>query len=96
MIERARADKDAFFEWANMYQDRISSVTGIAVTTLFSDEDPEGFDAHYDAAWGRYLKGLDAVDCADEDLKPQTVIQSAEDFRREWREARVRFESSHR
>jgi hypothetical protein len=34
MIDRARADKDAFFEWVNMYQDRISSVTGIAVTTV--------------------------------------------------------------
>jgi hypothetical protein len=42
MIDRARADQDAFFEWVNMYQDRISSVTGIAVTTLFSDEDPGG------------------------------------------------------
>jgi hypothetical protein len=95
MIERARADKDAFFEWMNMYQDRISSVTGIAVTTLFSDEDPEGFEAHYDACWQRFSSGLDAVDCADGDLKPQKATQSAEDFRREWREAQARFESTH-
>jgi hypothetical protein len=95
MIERTRADKDAFFEWVNMYQDRISSVTGIAVTTLFSDEDPDGFEAHYDACWKRFSNGLDAVECADEDLKPQTATQSTEDFRREWREAQARFESMH-
>ena len=84
MIERARADKDAFFEWVNMYRDRISSVTGVAITTLFSDEDPEEFEAHYDACWERFSKGLDAVDSADKDLKPQIANQSAEDFRREW------------
>jgi hypothetical protein len=78
-----------------MYQDRISSIMGIAVTTLFSDEDPEGFEGHYDACWERFSEGLDAVDSADEDLKSQKAPQSADDFRREWREAQARFESTY-
>ncbi len=96
----ADACRQKFFEFLNMYQDRMSSVSGIAQDTLFNGDDPEEFNEYLGAMQRRYLSGVDPVEAADADMKdwpPEqrrfAGTQTAEEFRKEWKEAQARFEA---
>jgi hypothetical protein len=88
------SDEERFFDWVDMYHDRLAFVTGVAIDTLDGNGCDEVAEEHYDVLWRLYLSGADPVDAADEELKnrpPEQRIknQSAEDFRKEWHEAKA-------
>jgi hypothetical protein len=90
-------DEEKFFDWVDMYHDRLASVTGVAIDTLDGGGCDEVSEEHYDVLWRLYFSGADAVEAADEDLKnwpPEQRVstQSADDFRKEWHEAKDQVE----
>jgi len=91
-------DEEAFNAWVDLYHDRIMSVTGIAPDPRDGDGCDGVTEEYYDVLWRIYRSGADAVATADDDLKDvppeqRKNDQSADDFRKEWREAKERTEA---
>jgi hypothetical protein len=90
--------EEKFLEFMDLYEGRMTAVSGIAQDTLAGDDDRETSRRYQDEMWTHFLGGVDPVALADEHMKDwpseqrKFAGQSAEDFRREWFKVKERFE----